>query len=169
VSTETNFNLRALIREVCDSSTMADPAQLAAEVARRVPQGKLRVALDQCLPHIVQQTLSQSRSSGGQVCHDTQAVIAAGSNKVTAIRTAWRRMLRERIAVGPEPGDWRFLAECYEADLLYAAQLREDHARRNIARAEQLRSLAEQLAEHGVKTVAELPEDTLSGVLAGAA
>lgn len=78
-------------------------------------------------------------------------------------------MLNDRINIGPDLSDWKFLGDCTAADLDYAAQLREDHARRNAARAGQLRKLAELLDEHQVATVGELPSTALSDALGLAA
>lgn len=173
----TSFDLRALIRDVCATSTITDPATLAKEVGRRIGRNEQREALEQALPTIVQHVISRARGSlsspGGQLTTDDQGAYAAGapsrSRKVAGIRETWRRMLRERLNVGPAVGDWKFLADCTTADLAYAAQLREDHARRNAAKAAQLRRLAELLDEHQVTTVGELPEGDLGGALGAAA
>ena len=173
----TDFNLHALIREVADSSTIADPATLAKEVSRRIDRKDLRTALEQALPHTVQQVVHLRRSPlvvpGGHAGTVTHGSRAAGepkpSRKVQGIREAWRRMLRERLNVGPAVSDWKFLADCTVADLSYAASRREDHARRNAERAAQLRRLAELLEEHGVATVGELPDAELGDTLGAAA
>ncbi len=164
------FDLRALIREVCDNSTMADPATLAKEVSRRIGRNQQREALDQALPLVVQHVVSRQR--GGFVPEQRGGggnAAPSRSRKVAAIRETWRRMLRDRIAIGPAVSDWKFLGDCNADDLAYAAAIREDHARRNAARAEQLRNLAELLTAHGVATVAELPEPALAASLEAAA
>jgi hypothetical protein len=163
------FDLRALIREVCDNSTMADPATLAKEVSRRIGRNQQREALDQALPLVVQHVVSRQRAGFVPERRTSDIATPSRSRKVAAIRETWRRMLRDRIAIGPAASDWKFLGDCNADDLGYAAAIREDHARRNAARAEQLRNLAELLAEHGVATVAELPEPTLAASLDAAA
>jgi hypothetical protein len=170
----TDFNLRALIRDVCDNSTIADPQMLAKEVNRRIKRGERDAALEQALPVLVQHTisLSRSRTSPGHSGTDTQTSGAGGFNpsrKVARIRETWKRMLRDRINIGPELGDWKFLADCTAIDLSYAAAIREDHAKRNVTRAAQYRNLAELLTKHGVRTVAELPETVLAPTLGDAA
>lgn len=172
-----NFDLRALIREVADTSAATDPATLAKEVGWRIGRNYQGEALEQALPTVVQHVISRSRGNlsvpGGHVIADTHVMRAAGapnrSRKVAGIREAWRRMLRYRVNIGPDASDWKFLADCTAVDLDYAARLREDHARRNAERAAQLRHLAELLAEHGVATVGELPEPVLGDTLGGAA
>ena len=167
-----DFDLRALIREVADASAVADPGVLVAEVSARIGSRDRAAALDQCLRSVVIQTLSQMRMSsnspGGHPARDTHATAAAGgspSSKVAGIREYWRGVLRERISVGD--GEWKFLAECTETDLDFAAGLREDHAARTLAQAERLRRLGKLLVEHGADTVGDLPDDVLRGGLEG--
>lgn len=161
----TDFDLRKLVREVCDTSEIADPAQLAKEVNGRLKRQERDAALEACLPLFVQTVLGQMRMS----THRPEPTAPQESRKVRGIREAWRRMLRDRISVGPNEGDWKFLSDCTGTDLDYAASIREEHARRNMARAEQYRQLAELLEEHGVTTVGELPDDTLGSALGEAA
>jgi hypothetical protein len=161
------FDLRALVREVCSTSTIADPATIAKEVARRIGRNQQATALDQALPVVVQHVISRGRSA--VIPQQRAAPTSNRSRKVASIRETWRRMLRDRIAVGPAVSDWKFLGDCNADDLAYAAAIREDHARRNAARAEQLRQLADLLAEHRVDTVAQLPEPVLSASLEEAA
>jgi hypothetical protein len=160
------FDLRALIREVCDNSTMTDPATIAKEVGRRIGRNQQRDALEQALPVVVQHVISRRQPIA---VPEQRAPTSNRSRKVASIRETWRRMLRDRIAVGPELGDWKFLGDCTADDLAYAAAIREEHARRNAARAQQLRDLADRLAEHGVTTVSDLPEPVLSASLQEAA
>lgn len=168
-----SFNLRALVRDVCDSSTIADPALLAKEVSRRIKRSERDAALEQSLRIFVQHFVSMIRNSPGRHSdHETHAPLAAGgptSRKVAGIRDAWRRMLRDRIAVGADAGEWKFLSDCTATDLAYAAVIREDHARRNAASATRLRDLAELLDKHNVTTVGELPDDVLGPALEAAA
>lgn len=171
-----DFDLRALVRDVCATSTVADPGMLAKEVSSRIRKADRDTALEQALRAFVHQIISRDRHSTtsltSQGTRDTQAETAGGrttSRKVAGIRDAWRRMLRDRIAVGVDPGAWKFLADCTTTDLDYAATIREENARQNTARAQQLRDLAALLTEHGVSTVAELPETVLGPALGAAA
>jgi hypothetical protein len=167
------FNLRVLVRDVCDSSTIPDPALLAKEVNRRIQKADRDAALEQALRVFVQNVISRARNSpGGHTTLDTQAIRATGgstSHKVAGIRNAWRRMLQDRIAVGSDLGAWKFLRDCTAVDLDYAASIREDHARQNAARARQLRQLAELLVTHNAATVSALPDDVLGPALGAAA
>jgi len=167
-----DFDLRALIREVADASTVADPGVLVAEVSARIAPEDRGAALDQCLRSVVVVMLSQMRmfshSPDGQRSDDTHGRPAAGgspSHKGARIREHWRKALRDRMPVGD--GEWKFLAECTGVDLDYAAGLREDHAARTLAHAEQLRRLGKLLVEHDADTVGDLPDDVLRGGLEG--
>lgn len=59
-----SFNLRALIREAMATAPYANPGQLAAEVAERIPENKVREALDQALRFFVRQVMSEERPHG---------------------------------------------------------------------------------------------------------
>lgn len=152
------LNLRAMVREVCDTSDYPDPAMIAKEVNRRLKKTERDAALELVLPVFVQNVIGQMRMGHSHAPPKS-------SRKVSSIREAWRRVLRDRINVGPEPGDWKFLGDCGADDLTYAAAIREEHARRNAARAEQYRRVAELLDEHGVPFVKDLPDHVLGPVL----
>lgn len=155
------FDLRALVREVVKNATVADPAFIVKEVNAKIALPDRDTALEEALRPYVLTFLSQMRMSNRAA---TRAV-SGRSGKVAGIREAWRRILRDVITVGPGDGDWKFLSDCTADDLDFAASLREEHARRNQAIADQYRHLAELLPEHDVPTVGALPEDVLRDVL----
>lgn len=170
----TYFNLREFIAEVCDTFPTADPAIIAIEVLNRIPRVHYRAALEQALPSLVNQVISRQRhnipaatfTAGASAATGVRvAERAAPSWKVIGIRETWQRLLRDRINVGPEPSEWKFLSDCTVPDLHYAADVRDEHARRNAARAAQYRQLAALLVEHGVDTVGNLPENLLFSIL----
>lgn len=164
-----DFDLRALVREVCDTSMVADPTTITKEVAKRIDKHDRAEALEQALPVFVYHAITRARGHvATQFAETTRPTRPTTSRKVAGIRETWRRMLRDQIAVGPSSSDWKFLGQCTCEDLAYAAQVREDNARRNAERAAWLRNLAELLATHGVTTVEELPESVLSEHLGGA-
>lgn len=166
------FNLKALVREVCATSRTADPPTLAIEVGERIEQGQERAALAQALPVIVQHVLSRDRFASEPMTIESEPgaprVQADGpSRKVAGIRDWWRQQLEARINIGPKPADWKFLGDCSTVELAYAAKIRENHAARNLERAQWLRKMGALLAEHKVETVRELPETVLRKVLGG--
>ena len=167
-----DFDLRALIREVADASTVADPGVLVAEVSTRIAPKDRAAALDQCLRSMVVMMLSQMRMSSnypgdrdGGDSHYRPAAGGSPSHKGARIREHWRKALRSCLPVGD--GEWKFLAECNETDLDYAATLREDHAAQTLAQAERLRRLRKLLAEHSADVVGDLPDDVLRDGLEG--
>lgn len=169
----TGFDLRALVRDVCATSTIADPGMLAKEVNRRIKKVDRDAALEQALRSFVHQVVSLNRNSPtSHVRVDTHLPRAGGgstSHKVAGIRNAWRRMLRDRVSVGPAPSDWKFLEQCTAPDLDYVASIREKLAQQNATAAATYRELQQLVTEHNVSTVGDLPESVLEPVLGDAA
>lgn len=159
----TDFNLRHLVQEVLNSSTMADPGQVADEVMRRVPRGMVRVALSQTLRLFVRQIISETRISHSG---DLSPTAPSTSRKVAAIRDGWQRRLRDRVHCN---GQWKFLADCNYEDLLAAASERRELADRNMAWARQYDAWARLLTEHDVATFGELPVEAQMSALGAAA
>lgn len=161
-----SFNLRALIREVCDSSTIADPRTLSLEVFKHIDPDDYPLGLQQALPNLVGAVVSQSRMQN-------DAPNMAGPRRPKSRKVAGYQqlavMLRDRLNVGPDVTDWKFLGDCTATDLTYAKQVRESIARANQTKALQYGYLASQLAEHGVDTVKDLPENLLTEALQDAA
>lgn len=83
------------------------------------------------------------------------------SPKVAAIREAWQRALTQRIAT--EQGH-KFLRDCTVIDLEYAATQREQHAERVLARAADLRTLANVMRTHNARVLSEVPTDVLAAM-----
>lgn len=160
------FHIRDLVRDVCTSSTIADPHSLAAEVLRRIGPKDARAALEQVLPTFVRVAISQHRGTTA-AASGPDGPPSVRSWKVSGVRESWRRMLRDRISVGDT--QWKFLGECTAEDLAYAEQVRRIHAAQNLAAAERFAGLRELLEQHGVATVADLPDDTLGHALGEAA
>jgi hypothetical protein len=175
------FDLRALVREVVETSDSPDPADIAKEVNHRIGRADRDAALEQSLRVYVQNYLSRTRydrdmttAPGGQMNGDTQVSTAAGrgssgqsSSKVTGIRE-WARMLRKPIALGTQSGaPWKFLGDLNAEDCRVVAKIREDTARRNAARAKQFNELGELITEFGVTKISELPDETLARILGG--
>lgn len=175
---DSDFVLNRLIREVSVQSDTADPDELADEVDKRIKPAQRHAALKQALAVAVRVYVSRTRSPI-PAASDKREPAAEGSTKSTspaprpasaswkvgAIREAWQRALQNRINVGPNEGDWKFLADCTVLDLTHAASTREVLARRNMERASQLRLLADLLTEHDVQVVSQLPDIVLSRTL----
>lgn len=156
----TDFNLRTLVRSVLEASRSADLGHLADTAFSRIDPADHAEALRQAMRGFVRQVIGEQRADlpAGPPAHVAPSV-AATSAKVTAIRDHWQRALRDRLNVGE--GSWKFLGDCTADDLLFAAEQRREHAARNRRRAAQLDALRQQLDDHDVATVGDLPAEVL--------
>lgn len=167
----TEFNLRALVREVAAASKAADPGDLAEEVFPKIPRKEMASAVREMLRTYVRIVLGESRSVGHLAQEgvgspgDDVSRTAGRSLKVAAIREAWRARLTDRIHTGPASTAWKLLGDCTADDLLFAADERRHVAERTLSRAVFYERLAEVVKDHGVTSVKELPDDALSSHL----
>ncbi len=157
-----DFNLRALVREVARTSLVADPGLVAADVLARIADEDRAAALDQALRDVVREVFRDERN--WTRVGPPQVGVSA---KVQGIRDHWQRALRDRINVAE--GEWKFLGECTQDDLAFAAEQRREQASRLRAKAAQYDVLRNLLDEHGVKQVRDLPADVLVTSLGRAA
>lgn len=161
------FNLRALVREVVANSTMNDPGDLAAEVARRIQPDDMETALQQSLRVFVRQILSEQRPHiiappTSPVVSSRFGSVAPATNrsaKVAAIRDGWQRHLRARYHVGD--GEWAQLGDCGREQLDFISTFLDEQAAQKQAKARSIRRLAEAVTEHDVNRVRDLPADLL--------
>lgn len=163
------LNLRALVREVMNTSTLRDPSSLADEVAKRIPQEHAADALRQCLRLMVRQVMSEERphSTPGTPGGIGSPVSSSRSSKVSAIRDGWQKHLRSRWHVGE--GEYQFLGDCTHEDLTFISSDLDKQAEQNQAKARGMRALASALTEHNVKCVKQLPAELLMNSLGAAA
>jgi hypothetical protein len=165
------FDLRRLVREVMDSSTLADPHAIADEVYQRIPKSMIAVALQVTLKAFVRQVVSESRHrmSPSRVPVPNATVGGSGfSAKRAGIAEWWQRALRDRVEVGGSgKREWKMLGECTADDLERAAAFREQQAERNKSVARMYRAWARTLNERGVQQMRELPPEVLQQNLAG--
>jgi hypothetical protein len=154
----TDFNLKALAREVIDEDTSEDLAQIIKEVRRRIPRDVTGEALDQALAPFVHDMIRKP----------WRPAPPAPSAKVTAIREAWRRKLDE-IRYTVDGDSVRRLGDMSHDDVIFVAEGLEVQARQNQARAAWMRSWATAMAEHGAARVRDLPDDVQSGMFTGIA
>lgn len=148
------FSLREAVNAVLDSSALASPQEVAAQVASELTARQVRAALSQALPGYVAQLMQQRRTTNPLLTNRVPAATPVRSAKVTGIRDAWSAALRDRVHVD---GGWKLLGECGTDDLLFAAAERREHAAKNVAKAEAFEALAERLRAAGAATVADLP------------
>ena len=163
------FSLTDLVRDVCSTSTSADPAVLTGEVLRRIVATNERAALEQALGVFVRRFVSRDHrpigSPSSHVRADNHSARAGGgprqllrSRKVHGIRT-WQDTLAARVNIGPKL--WKRFGDCDSVDLKFMICYRESLAAANSAEAQKLRVYAELLAQYGVEKVRDLPESAI--------
>lgn len=156
-----DFNLRHLVRDVLATSTLADPGDVADEVLRQIPEQSTRAALEQALRHYVRWIIGMNRSASASEPAEKQEFVP--SVKVTGIREAWRKHLRDRIHVGNSI--YKFHGKLTREDCRFAAKERRELARQNDAAAERFEKEDAAITEHGVETLDQLPDDVLKALL----
>lgn len=160
------IDLRAMVREIADGSSLRGPREIAAKVAENVPAKQVRAALAEALVAYVREELTRARAVPA-------APAPAGnrnsgrSSKVAAIREAWRRTLAGQFHVGE--GRWARLAECSYEQVAFLAAERRDQAARNAAMAAVFERLATAMRTHGAAVVGDVPDETLAEILSGGA
>jgi hypothetical protein len=142
-----------------------DPHGLTAAVLAEIPAKHARAALATCLPFLIRVMASEERT---RAFSGTTEPPTTGKSWRQSAGEAWARILRQRVEVGEDERQWKFVADCTAGDLMRAAEFRRSLAARNLYRAEQLEQWATLLDDNGVATMGELPAHVLSG-LAGAA
>lgn len=194
-STGADFNLRAIIREVVDSSPYANPGQIAATVAERIPKNKAREALDQSLRFFVRQVMSEERPHGPIAGPSRVGVRPAGSSSAASPLPG----LSETPSAAPQTasgspatftgsrkgseirdawqsvleskystGDgWKSLGDCTYDDLQGMAAFLDKQADQKQARARGWRELAALMTDHEVQILRDLPAEVLMNALGG--
>jgi len=162
-----DFNLRAAVREVIDSTDLADPRDVAAKVAESIAGRDLRRALTEALATFVRVEFGRGRMTSGRPSLDRPENGSARSAKVSAFRAhaeQWRKKLRDRVHVGAS--HWLLLADCSFENLTTAAEERRQLAVANGVAAERYERYAKAVEAAGVERFGDLPESTLRDLLA---
>jgi hypothetical protein len=140
------FSLYQLIVGVLDETTLVEPDDVAAEVARRIPPEDAKEAFRQALRAYASKIMALTRS-GREV-----PVRSARSAKVSGIREAW---LNQRWR--GDDGQWKLMRHFTYADCIAAAEYRKEEAAKNLAIAGRLERLADTLKEYDAQEVGQLP------------
>lgn len=156
------MKLRHIVSEVLQTSLLTEPRDLAKEVLARIDPEDVAEALAQAMPVFVRQVLSEQRQP---TCIRASTTLT-GSVRIAAIRDDWKKALRDRIKTDD---GMKFLGDCTIADLKAAAQLRDEMAERNRAKAAQYRVLINELEDAGVSRVKDLPTQRMMLVFGQAA
>lgn len=175
-----DFDLRALVKSVCDTSSLTNDDDLTKEVLAQIDEADEHDALQQALLVYVRRFVSRdhrplafpSDSPGDQAGGDAQKYPVAGgpipfrSRKVSSIRSGWQSQLQARYNVGHKTR--KFFGDCTLDDLAFIAKHRREFAAANLRTADYVDSIAELMRQAGAETVRELPEDVIN-TLGGAA
>lgn len=154
------YDIRAAVKAVIDETDLTSPEEIAAKVAEMVPGRDLRPTLATVLRDFVRIELGRARSGAyqptAQVPPDR---LTNRSAKVSAIRDAAPRWLRERVYTG-ESG-WLLLGDCSYDHLKYLQSERLENAARSAAAADRYGRLADLVKRHKVSRVSDLPRRVL--------
>jgi len=164
----TEFNVRAVIREVVEESGLTDPGEIAAKVAENVPAKALRPVLAEVLRDTVRIALHSYktwRQPSPEPERDRRPS-SGRSAKVGAIRD-WARVLRQPVAV--EGNVWKQFGECSADDLAFLAVDRRENAAESLAAAVRFEKYAAALDEHGAEAVADLSDEVIASIEDGTA
>lgn len=172
----TEWSLSTLVRDVLESVTSPNPTDVTAEVLAAIPPEHQHEAFVTALHGYVRHTMSRTRyqvrapqtAPEDQEGCGAQALNVPGgtpSRKVAAIRETWRQMLNKAIPIGATGTQWKFLGDCREGDLKYAAETNREMAQRNLHRERDFLHLRSLLHQYEVDTVRELPTEVLATTL----
>jgi hypothetical protein len=143
--------LRDLVLKVLAETDLTDPVALANEVATLTPPDKMDEFYRLALAGFVRTVNNDVRRSN-VIINPTRYMPSA---KVTAIREAHERSLRDRVFMG---ADSKMLGDCTYDDLMNAAKFRKELADRNLILAKRYEELAARLLSENVVRVADLAE-----------
>lgn len=145
------FSLRALVNATIDSGDGTEtPSLLAEQVLATLPPEHVLDALCAALPGYVAVVMGDHRRR--------PMVPQNQSPKVArAIASNWQRICRAPIHIADNV--YKALGDCTYDDLIFAETERVSLAAKHAAWAERYRRYAHLLREHGVKTIADLPEE----------
>lgn len=152
----TSYDIRAAIRTMIDETDLTAPEDIAARVVQEVPEDQLRAVLAMVLREYIRVELGRQRMAPqpGPTPAPTR------SAKVSAIRAAGPKWLRDRVFVGNST--WLMLGECGYEQLRYLESERRTNAARSVAAADRYARLAELVETYNVPRVADLPVEVLN-------
>ncbi len=153
------FDLRATVREVLETTQIADPGLIADEVVRQIPKSAVGDVLRITLRDYVRVVILQERMKAPAAPPPQQ------QTKATRIHH-WSRVLNRRECVAE--GVWKLFADLTRDDLLALAEGRRQQAQQLAAKADHYDRMAKLVEQHHVERVGDLPEDVLREHLDGA-
>lgn len=145
-------DLKSLLRQAIADHPGKSPAEIAFIVAENAPMKLLRGFLAQALVDMARNAIGERRRDSLDG--------AVGENPSPKLRDRaswWTRMLAERVNVN---GRWIVLGECTYDDLQACIDDREKLIGRIHGQIENYKRLQKLMAQHGAKTVSDVPAQT---------
>lgn len=162
-----HFSIEQAIRQVqTENPQLTDPYETAKLAAELIPDDQLRPVLVGLIRSRVLIVNNQARSYPAQIpaaAHATPTVPTQQNTKrrktmVAAVKAEWERILEIRLAGRVNIVD-KLFRDMTAADFQIVADSRWEHVKQTAARAEEFERYGKLLAEHGVETFGELPQD----------
>lgn len=160
--TESDFDLRMLVRAYVDETSMHSIPDVARTISMSIPEKNLREALAQALPLLIRQIVTlqiRPLAAPRPLTSDSDADLRVGTRKRGEIRRAWERILD--IAY-PVPSGTKRFGDFTSNDLRTLAKELDREAEQRKEEAQRLRSLADTLEQQRIEHVRDLPEDVLN-------
>jgi hypothetical protein len=165
------FDLNAMIREELEGP-VADPAVVAAQVEKRIPDDLLRDVVRALLSYRVSEVSRSRRTKVVDDLSDSPDTRATRSGSFgVSRRPRWAeagdlymKLLTQREAL--PGGEWKFLGDMTADEVLAAAATRINHGKASISRGRAYEALSKKMVQVGAKTVADLTHAHLDEVFA---
>lgn len=178
------FDLNALVKDVCDTSSLTNDDELTKEVLSRIAPADERAALEEALPVYVRRFVSrdhrplsapQSSATDQSSCDTHNSVVGGGavpfrSRKVSAIRSwaqQWEDQKKARMNVGHKQR--KFWGDCTLDDLAFISKQNRKLAAANIVNADYQDLVAGLMRKYDAETVGDLPQDAVRELMEAAA
>lgn len=181
------MSVRARIRERVQAGGAPEPAAIARDVLKALPDDELRDALAIALPYLVRDEIRKQWGAaiappptrggdGPKPCerdryatpdHDERQAQRRSAGQKGGERFLAAQERRERLLAVPINvcGSWKPLGDCTAADLGDIADALDNRAAQIRARCERLWELAERIRTRGLERVGQLDPDDLHEVL----
>lgn len=156
---DTEFSLRDIVTEVCQTRHEADPALLVEHVLAAIDPADYEAALEQALHGFVTTFVVTARHTPR-----AEAVTPTG-RKVGMSKLAGIAAFLASREFSPARGEWIHLADATADDLVSMAEKRQAMAAQYTEKANWYASMAESLKTHKAPTVGKLPKTVQRGLL----
>lgn len=155
------FDIHELIREVIDTSGLADPGEIADAVMDKIGDSDLRTALHSVLRAAVREIFRGHRDS-------VLAASRAGVSRANQVRDWYVQTLQVRLHVGDSDGApvWALFGDCSQAELEFVVNERREVARANALQAKRYEAVQSRMKAKRAKFVRDLSAEDLRSAMA---